>query len=416
MQAALRKAACLAPLASGFFSLAVAQQTYSWQDVQARFRANNPSLKASEIGIDQAQAQEITAFLRPNPDLLLNADQFTFQPYNRPLAQVTQVGSISYLHERQHKRELRRDSARENTVITAEQARDLERTLLFNLRTAFVQALQSRAVLANAKENLAYYDRSLEVNRSRLQAGDIAEVDLDRLELQRVQFEADVENAEVSLRTAKIQLLTLLNDHTPVEKFDVSGPFDFSAQLPDLEEIRRMAMEGRPDLRAALDSIEKARTDHRLAVANGTADPTFSMDIGRNPPQQGYVGFGVSVPLRIFDRNQGEKQRTELEINRQARLFDATRAQVFSDVDSAYNTLAGTVQLLTPYRSKYLPRSVKVRDTVSYAYQRGGVSLLDFLDAQKSYRDTQLSYLNLVGSYLTAASQLNLSVGREVIP
>jgi cobalt-zinc-cadmium efflux system outer membrane protein len=323
--------------------------------------------------------------------------------------------SASYLHERAHKRELRLESAQKGSAIAESQQADLERTLLFNLRNAFVQALQAKAVLALARENLGYYDRLLAVSRDRYAAGDIAQVDLDRLDLQRVQYESDVQTAEVSQRTAKIQLLMLLNDRTPVEQFDIAGPFEFPEQLPAKEEFRAMAVEARPDLQAALEAVDKAQTDRKLAAANGSTDPTFAVDLGRNPPIQAYLGVSVTIPLRIFDRNQGEKLRTQLDIARNEKLRDATRAQVFGDVDSAYTMLNGNLKLLRPYKTKYLQQAVRVRDTVSFAYQHGGASLLDFLQAQQDYRSIQLSYLNLIGSYLTAASQLNLAVGREAI-
>ncbi len=161
------------------------------------------------------------------------------------------LANVNYLHEREHKRELRRESAQEATGIAVSDQADLERTLLFDLRTAFVETLQEKAVLDLARENLAYYDRVLEVNRERFQAGGIAQVDLDRLELQRVQYESDLQTAEVNLRTAKIQLLALLDDRTPVEQFDVTGPFDFSDQIPPLDTVRQDAIDTRPDLKAA---------------------------------------------------------------------------------------------------------------------------------------------------------------------
>jgi cobalt-zinc-cadmium efflux system outer membrane protein len=283
------------------------------------------------------------------------------------------------------------------------------------LRGAFVQTLQAKTVLKLARENLSYWDHVLGVNRDRYKAGDIAQIDLDRLELQRVQFESDVLTAEVNVRTAKIQLLTLLNDRTPVEQFDTTGPYDFTDGMLPLDEFRRMALETRPDLKAAVQSVDKAKTDHTLAIANGSTDPTFGMDLARNPPIPFYVGFSVTIPLRIFDKNQGEKLRTQLDIGRNEKLRDATEAQVFSDVDSAYATLNSNLTLLRPYKADYLRRALKVRDAVAFAYQRGGASLLDFLNAENDYRSIQLNYLNLVGSYLTAASQLNLAVGREVI-
>ena len=241
-------------------------------------------------------------------------------------------------------------------------------------------------------------------------------MDLDRLELQRVQYESDLQTADVNLRTAKIQLLALLNDRTPVDQFDVSDPFDFSSQLPLLDEVHRAALDTRPDLKAALQSVEKAKTDHLLAIANGSTDPTFGFDVGRNPPIDQYIGVSVSFPLRIFDRNQGEKLRTQLDIDRNQKLLEATQSSVFSDVDSAYATVNSTVTLLRAVQRALSAASERVRDTITFSYDHGAASLLALLDAQADYRSVQLNYLNLVGSYMEAANQLNLAVGREVIP
>jgi len=399
-------------------SAAHAQTVLTWEQVRERFRANNPNLAASRVAVEQSKAQEVTAYLRPNPQATAALDQidpFTPDPY-RPLGNTLPFLSASYLHEREHKRELRRDSARGATAIASSALADQDRTLLFNLRGAFVGILHAKEILRLAQDNLTYYDRVLEVNRTRQQAGDISEVDLGRLELQRVQYESDLQNAEVSLRTAKIQLLSLLDERTPIEQFDVTGKFDFSEQMMPLEEFHAAALDARPDLKAAVQAVVKSQTDHQLAVANGSADPTFSVDFGRNPPIPAYFGVSVTIPLRLFDRNQGEKLRTELDISRSQALVTAGRAQIFSDVDSAYATIAGNIALLRPYKEKYLQQAATVRDTVSFAYQNGGASLLDFLSAQNDYRNIQLSYLNLVGSYMTAAGQMNLAVGKEVIP
>jgi cobalt-zinc-cadmium efflux system outer membrane protein len=396
---------------------AFAQKAWTWQELRDKFVAANPTLQAGQIGIDESKAQEITAHLRPNPDLTTIYDQielFTPNPY-RPLGFGLPLVSASYLHERQHKRELRFESAQKGTAVAVSQLEDQERNLLFNLRTGFVQALQAKAVLALARENLGYYTRVLAVSNDRYKAGDIAQVDLDRLELLLVQYQSDVQTAETNVRTAKIQVLMLMDDRTPVDQFDVTGPFEFREQIASLDELRNIALATRPDLMAAIQSIDKAKTDYRLAVANGSTDPTFGVDAARNPPIPAYLGFSMNIPLRIFDRNQGEKARTQLDIRRSERLREAARAQVFSDVDSAYVTLNGNLALLRAYKARYLDLAVRVRETVSFAYQHGGSSLLDFLNAQNDYRSVQLNYLNLVGSWLTAASQLNFAVGREVI-
>ena len=398
-------------------------KSLTWEQVRERFETSNPTLLAGKLNVDESKAQEITAFLRPNPTFTVSADGTQIVPHKgvwQPLAGTFETPSISYLHERQHKRELRLESAQRGTSIATSQQADLERTLLFNLRSAFVQTLQSKAVLDVSKANLEYYDHVLSVSNEQYKAGDIAQIDLDRLQLQRVQFEADVQSAEVNLRTAKIQLLQLLNDRTPVDQFDVVGPFDFGEQLQSLDDYRKVALDARPDLRAALESVDKAKTDHKLAIANGSTDPTFATwythnSSNNNPFGTDTLGLSVSIPLRTFDRNQGEKLRTKIDIDRNERLRAATEAQVFGDVDSAYAQLNSTLTLLRPYRAKYLQQAVRVRDTVYFSYQHGGASLLDFLNAESEYRSVQLSYVNLVGTYLTAASQMNLAVGREVI-
>jgi cobalt-zinc-cadmium efflux system outer membrane protein len=395
----------------------------TWEQVKERFETSNPALLADKLNVEESKAQEITAFLRPNPTVDLTVDGTQIAPHNgtwQPFAGTFESPGISYLYERRHKRDLRLESAKKATSIAESGHADMERALLFNLRNAFVSSLQAKAVVQLTKDDLAYYDHVLGVSRDRFKAGDIAQIDLDRLELQRVQYESDLQTAEVNLRTAKIQLLTLLNDRTPVEEFDVVAAYDFTDQIADREEFRKVALDTRPDLRSAMQAVEKAQTDHKLAVANGSTDPTFGAwythnASTNNPVAINTLGVSVSAPLRVFDRNQGEKLRTKLDLERTQKLRESAEAQVLSDVDTGYATLDSTLNLLRPYKAKYLQQSVRVRDTVYFSYQHGGASLLDFLEAESEYRNVQLSYVNLVGSFLTAAAQMNMAVGREVI-
>lgn len=399
-------------------------QPLTWQNVRDRFEASNPTLLADKLNVDESRAQEITAFLRPNPDFSFTVDGTQIAPNKgvwQPFAGTFETPGVSYLIERRHKRQLRLESAKKGTAVAEFTHADLERSLLFNLRSAFVSILQAKAVLQLAKENLAYWDHLLEISRTRYSAGDIAQIDLERLELQRIQYESDLQTADVNLRTAKIQLLTLLNDRTPIEQLDVSGAYEFNDQLLARDEFRKIAMDTRPDLKAAVEAVDKAETDHRLAEANGSTDPTFGAwythnSSTNNPFAVDTLGVNVSFPLRIFDRNQGEKLRTELDIKRQQQLRAETEAAVLSDVDSGYATLESNLELLRPYRDKYLKQATHVRDTMFFSYQNGGAALLDFLNAEGDYRSVQLNYVNLVGSYLTAAAQLNMAVGREVVP
>jgi cobalt-zinc-cadmium efflux system outer membrane protein len=396
----------------------------TWDEIKARFEAANPALKADRLSVDELRAAEITAYLRPNPQFTFATDGTQLTPNNgvwQPLVGTQYQSTLGYLIERDRKRKLRLDTAKDATRVAESSHEDLERNLLFTLRTAFIQALQAKAVVKLAQADLEYYDKIIDISRNRARAGDIAQIDLDRIELLRVQYESDLQTALVNQRTAKIQLLQLLNDRTPVDSFDIDGPFDFASQLKPLEEVRQTAIDSRPDLRAALQTIDESKDAHKLAIANGSTDPTLSGWWTRNPSfnnpnDVNTLGLGFNIPLRIFDRNQGEKKRTLIDIDRSTQLSDAARAQVFSDVDTAYAQVGSNIVLLTPYRDKYLAQATRVRDTVTYAYQHGGASLMDFLNAQSDYRVVQLAYLQLIGTYLTAASQLNMAVGREVIP
>jgi outer membrane protein, heavy metal efflux system len=401
------------------------QQSLTWEQVKARFEASNPVLQADSDAVAEMRAAEITAFLRPNPQFTTTVDGTQIAPSNgtwQPLSGTFLSPGFSYLHERDHKRELRLQSAQQGTKVAESQHEDLKRTLEFALRSAFVNALESKTIVEMTKANLDYYDHVIAISRDRLRAGDIAQIDFDRIELLRVQYESELQTANVNLRTAMIQLLNLLNDRMPVEQFDVNGPFEFPETLRPLDDFRQIALDERPDLQATLQAAQQAATNHKLANANGSTDPTFgawytwnSGVNNPNPVDLQTLGVSVSVPLRIFDRNQGEKKRTQIDIERSQRITDATRAQVFSDVDTAYAQVQANIDLLKPYKEKYNQQALRIRDTVTYSYQHGGASLTEFLNAQSEYRTVQLAYVQLVGAYLTSAGQLNLAVGREVV-
>jgi len=422
----LRCASCgvgIVGLALAACSNAVAQQSLTWDQVRARFEASNPALKADADNVDEMKAEEVTAFLRPNPQFTLLADGTQIAPHDGiwlPFRGTYEQLNFSYLHERDHKRELRLESAQEGTRITQSEHEDLDRNMIFALRAAFVGTLQAKFVLDMAKADLDYYDKIIDISQNRFRAGDLASIDLDRIELLRVQYEAELQTAIVNLRTAKIQLLQLLNDRTPAEQFDVTGSFDFSDALQPLDDFRQIALSNRPDLQAALETIQQSETNHKLAEANGSTDPTFGAwytynSSNNNPNGIQTLGASVNIPLRIFDRNQGEKQRTQIDIDRGRQASEAVRAQVFSDVDTAYELVRSNVELLKPYKAQYNAQALRVRDTVTYSYEHGGASLMDFLNAQSDFRQVQLAYAQLIGAYLTAAGQLNLAVGREVI-
>ena len=420
-RAAARSLTIAAVLAHSLYGQAT---VLSWEQIKTRFLTQNPTVLAGQVTIDESKANEITAGLRPNPQFNLSGDGLQLTPSAgvwRPLTGIVLTPGVSQLIERQNKRGKREDSARLVTSGAGSDQEDLQRTLLFAVRTAFLNTLQAKALVDLTQASLQSYDQAIDANRTRFQAGDISELDFQRVEIQRVQFESDVAGAKVNLRTAKIQLLALLNDRTPVDDFDVAGAFDYQESILQLPELRQAAVTNRPDLRSAETAIEKAKADNRLAIANGSADPVVSSWYSRNPSfnnpfDSNTLGASVSIPIRIFDKNQGEKARTALEITRSGRLRDALLAGIYRDVDSAYATVESVRTLVRPYREKYLQESADIRDKVSFSYSQGSATVLEFLDAQKSYRDTQVTYVGLVGSYWSALAQLSLAVGQEVNP
>jgi outer membrane protein, heavy metal efflux system len=411
----------VAALAHGLYGQST---VVSWEQIKSRFLAQNPSVLSGQINVEESKANEITAALRPNPQFNLSQDGLQLTPSMgvwRPLTGIVLTPGVSQLIERQNKRERRTDSARLATTGAASDQEDLQRTLLFSVRTAFLNTLQAKALVDLTQASLQSYDQAIEANRTRFQAGDISELDFQRVEIQRIQFESDLATARVNLRTAKIQLLALLNDRTPVDGFDVEGDFAYKESIIQLPELRQAAAANRPDLRSAETAIEKAQADNRLAIANGTADPVVAGWYSRNPSfnnpfDSNTLGASISIPIRIFDKNQGEKARTALEVTRTGHLRDALLAGIYRDVDSAFATVESVRTLVRPYRDKYLQESADIRDKVSFSYSQGNATVLEFLDAQKSYRDTQVTYVGLVGSYWSALAQLSLAVGQEVNP
>ena len=352
--------------------------------------------------------------------MTFSMDQFQFfngNPY-RPFGFLLPFVAFDYLHERQHKRELRLESAQKATAIAESQQLDLERTMLFTLRSAFVQTLQAKQLLIQAQENLDYFNKELAIFRSRFQSGDIARVDLDRMQLQRVQYESDYQNALVNSRTARITLRMLLNDQTPVDKFDVTGPFEFKDQVLPLEEFHTIAEAARPDLKAAVQAVDKAHTDYKLAVANGSTDPTFGMDFARNPPIPLYMGVQRQHPAAHL-RPQSGREGPHPNRHHPCRAAEGCRRRRRSSAMSIRPTSRSSVPSTcsSPIRARTAtcrpPRAsaTPCRSPTSAARRR----CVDYLDAQRDYRATEVAYINLVAAYLTAASQLNLAVGREVL-
>ena len=400
-------ACCLALLsASERASAQAPAATLTLAEALSLADAVNPTVRAKEFEMQAVSANEVTAGLRPNPTANFLAEQFG----SGSVAVTQYTFSVGQPIELGGKRQRRIDSARAATKVTGLELVDLKRQLFFQVKKSFTDILIAREALALAGQNLAALDEIERVQRYRAERGDISGLDLIRIEVERFAFERDSADAQQALAAAKIALRTAIGQERVAEQFDVSGELIFPAISKSKSELYRMALDSRPDLRGAEAAREKARADINLARANAWWDVTPQIEYQRIGPDN-TIGFGFSLPIKVFDRNQGEITRTQADARRAEASREALLAQVLAEVDTAFVTVTterGKVVLL---RDTYLPKIRQARETMEFAYRRGGVTLLDYLDAQRTYREKSLEYLRSLGSYSTAVYMLEAAVG-----
>lgn len=367
----------------------------------------NPTLRAKQFEYQVVAAGEITAGLRPNPTASFLAEQFAG---GSDASQTQYTFSVGQPIELGGKRQRRVESARAATRVTGHELSDVQRQLVFQVKKSFTDALTAGESLALADQNLQTLDELERIQRFRAEKGDISELELLRVQVQRFTFERDAADARQSLRAARIALRAAVGSDRIPQDFDVVGDLAFRDIALSDTDLYRRALANRPDLRAAEAAREKGQADVRLARANAWWDVTPQIEyqrIGRDNT----IGFGVSLPVRIFDRNQGEIARTRADAKRLEAARDAVAVQALSEVDTSLAALRTEREKLTALRDTYLPKAKQARDTVEYAYRRGGLSLLDFLDAQRTYRDTAAEYVRSLGNYWTSLYQLESAVG-----
>jgi cobalt-zinc-cadmium efflux system outer membrane protein len=381
---------------------------------------NNHNLKAAQTTIQQNQAQEITANLRPNPSLTLDA-QFLpiFQPENFTLNYIDTTAQfdvgISYLFERGKKRQHRLQAAQDTTAQTRSTVADNERTLTFNVASQFLSVQLAESTLDLAIEDMKSFQKSVDISQERYKSGAISEGDYLKIKLQLLQFQSDVSQAQLAKVQALVGLRQLLGYHTVGADFDVSADFDYLPVTVKLEDLQAKALQNRADLRAAQQGVIAAKSQYELAKANGKVDVTGTFNYDHVSETNTGSIFG-SFQIPIFNRNQGEIARTNYAINQARELELAANDQVMSDVLNAYEAVRDNDQVVTLYRSGYLDAAKQSRDISEYSYKRGAASLLDFLDAERSYRATELAYRQSLAAYLTAVEQLREAVGVRTLP
>ena len=379
----------------------------------------NQSLRAQRLNIDQSKANEVTAGLKPNPIFgSLNAGFPAFNPSQLSWSNLADnqsfTESLNYPFERGGKREKRILVAEDTTRFTARTVDDAARQLRFQVAQAFINVLLAKSNLDLANQDLKDFSEVVEINRQRMQSGDISESDYLKIAVQKLQFEQDVSAAEVALVQGKAALRQLLGYDVVAEDFDVVGDLTHGKYAVTLQGLQQEALSARPDLQAARDNTKLANDTVALAYGNRARDLIGEVEYERNGPANA-IGFGLSIEIPIHNRNQGEIARSKLAVTQAQESEDATRIGVLTDVVNAYAGYQTNDKVVSLYESGYLDQARQSRDISTYAYRRGASSLLDLLDAERTYRATQLAYRQGLAAYMISVEQINFVVGKQVI-
>jgi cobalt-zinc-cadmium efflux system outer membrane protein len=386
------------------------------QQAVDRALANNPSLAAEREHLSAVHADVLTARARQNPTLTLLGQSVTLPEVNNTSGNpFFYSANISRLFERGNKRGIRIQAANAATEVTESQLRDQERQLILSVRIAFTNMLAAKAGLAIADENFTDYRKTVDLSKARLDAGDITRTDYERIDLQLALFEADADTARLNMQQASAQLQQLFGVDRPSPTLDITGTLDPPILTLTMTEAETLALSSRPDYKAAQQSLLLSQANARYAIAGGTADPTISSEYDRTGPDNSF-GVSISIPLRIFDRNQGEKERTRYEVNSSRFALIAARNQVISDVDQAWLALETAQQQAIRYNTHYLGEAGRVRDNLQFSYRNGNSTLLDYLQSLRDYRSIHLSSLNANAQVWLAIHQLSYETATDILP
>ena len=382
--------------------------------------ANSPSIKAARTQIQQSQAQEITANLRPNPTLnwdsqfipVFSPGDFSSDTLNN--LQQFDIG-VGYLFERGHKRQNRLQAARDATAVTAAQVADTERTLIFNVAQQFINVLLANSTLQFAQEGLKSFQETVNISEQRYRAGDISEGDFLKIKLQLLQFQTDVSSARVAKVQALGSLRQLIGYASLPHAYDVVGKLDYQPLTAALSDLQAKALAERPDLQAAKKGVKAANSQISLAKADAKVDFNASASYSHVSGASSTSLF-FNVPLPFFNRNQGEIARTKFALTQAELTARAAEDTVLTDVTNAYEAASSNQDVVKLYLSGYLKQAQDSLDISQYAYKGGAATLLDFLDAERSYRSTQLAYRQAVANYMLSLEQLRQAIGTRSLP
>ncbi|MGB7353741.1 MAG: TolC family protein [Acidobacteriaceae bacterium] len=386
----------------------------SLQQVLAVARARNPGLLSAEQHVIATKASEITAGLRQNPTFTVSGANTTL-PANNPSSPYTYVGNVSRLFERGQKRRWRLDAATATTSVTRSQYNDQQRQLVLQVKDAFTNMLAAKGALQVAQDNLDSYRRTVDLSKARLDAGDISRTDFERIDLQLAEFESDYDTAKLNLVQSSDSLQLLMGIEKASPNFDITGSLEPPELTQTVTQIEQEALIARPDYEAARESVTLADANVKVADSEGTTDPMIGGEYERVGVFDS-AGFQVSIPVRIFDRNQGEKERTRYEAQSSRLAETEARNQVLNDVDQAWAGYVAALDLAKRYNNHYVAESERVRGNLEFSYRNGGATLLDYLDALRDYRQVHLDALAANQQVWLSLDQLSFAAATEVVP
>jgi len=382
--------------------------------------AKNLSLVAERLNIAVADSAVMTAALRPNPVLSGSADHLDW--LGTGFDDANGAGPSEYAlrvdvpFERGRKRELRMDLATAAKSVAEAQLAETIRKLKLDVTLAAIDVLEAKSKLTLARQNLESLERLVDLNSRRLTSGALAPLEVTRSRVAMLQYRGSVKAAELNVGQTRLKLQTLVGRRPSDPLIDVDEPLATRpAEEPaDVDALQASARTSRPDVLALRRDQARTQADMRLQVAQGRVDYTIGAEYRRQQGINGTgnsVGFFVSVPLPVFNRNQGEIARAGAEHTKADRSLDALETSVAGEVASAYQEFESARQLLADMERDLIKPAADARAGTAYVYQAGATSLLDVLDAQRAFNDTMDTYYSAQAAYRRAEARLSLVSG-----
>ena len=383
------------------------------QEVIDLAKAKNPTLLAAEANLRSVQAQETQAAVRANPYFTLYGTNLTEpEDAGTPFGVSAQV---SRLFERGGKRGWRIGNAKATTAQTRAQLEEQVRQTLLTVKTAFTTMLIAKQATLLSQANLKEFGHEVDIANERYKHGDLARIDFERLDLQLGDFEAGEANDVINLQQASAQLQALIGYDQPKPDFDITGEVVPPVVNQTKDQVTQAALANRPDYAAARYGVQVADTAFGLAKANSTTDPTLEAEYDRNGPENS-VGASINIPLRIFDKNQGNIATARFTADASRFTEIAAKNQIYSDVEQAWVGYVQSKRLSDRFTGHYLDESTDVLKIAQFAFEHGGIALIDYLDALRDARSTVSNALNAYQNTWIAIHQLAASAGVEVVP